>query len=533
MRDRQPEALNMDVATSSRLPAFALPGRVPTLARVAWTGGIILTAAYCILFVLLSPLPVQDLPDHVARAVAMSDLLFHGGERFGGIYQFHLLWIPYLLGDLILTAAVDLFGLTGGAALWVLLVFLSFPCAAIFYLRVRGIEASGRTLMLLLALYLATDWFFLMGFLGFRLSVAMLIATLGVVELLRQRWSYPLFALYIGAVVLDYLMHLSPIVFLAVALAVTALVRLRMGTTRMRVEVALLIPVFATLLWHFTVASSYRERGDQVTSPLLWGTLISKFARIGSQFFHFTPRVDVILVLLFAASLVMWVGVAHARDLRRPLVWEMLALTVAFIAMFFALPLGYAEAYYVDTRPLPLASFFFICACLALPRPDPAIRARREPIALLLATALAVGNIAYLTHHFVAERAWITQYRSIVARLPSHARVLPIYTHGGEGAVVPFLHTSGYLSTDRAVVEPYVFAADNGNPMKYFRYAHLPYDPPEDWYGEIPRPRLDWQAVADDYDFLLITKPYDRRVLGVATRPVADNSTATLLAVEK
>jgi hypothetical protein len=533
MRDRQQEVLNIDVPTSSGFPELALTGRVPTLSRVAWTGGIILTVAYCILFVLLSPLPVQDLPDHVARAAAMSDLLFHGGERFGEIYQFHLLWIPYLLGDLILTAAVALFGLTGGAALWVLLVFLAFPCAAIFYLRVRGIEAKGRTLMLLLGLYLATDWFFLMGFLGFRLSVAMLIATLGVVELLRQRWSYPLFALYTGAVLLDYLMHLSPIVFLAAALSVTALMRLRMRTTRVRVEVVLFIPILATLLWHFTVASNYRERGDQVTSPLLWGTLTGKFARIGSQFFHFTPRIDVLLVLLFAASVATWVGIARVRDLRRPLVSEMLALTITFIAMFFVLPLGYSEAYYVDTRPLPLASFFFICACLALPRPDPAIRARREPIALLLATALAVVNIAYLTHHFVAERAWIGKYRSIVAQLPLHARVLPIYTHGGEGAVVPFLHTSGYLSTDRAVVEPYVFAADNGNPMKYFRYAHLPYDPPEEWYGAIPRPRLDWQAVAHDYDFLLITKPYDRRVLGVATRPIADNSTATLLAVVK
>lgn len=525
--------LNTGTETSGRLPALALRGGVPTLARFAWISGIILTAAYCILFVLLSPLPMQDLPGHLARADAMSDLLFHGGERFGGIYQFHLLWIPYLLGDVILTAAVDLFGPPGGAALWTLLVFLSFPCAAVFYLRVRAIEANGRTLMLLLALYLATDWFFLMGFLSFRLSVAMLIATLAVVELLRQRWSYRLFALYIAAVVLDYLVHLSPLVFLATALTVTALVRLRIHTTRLWVEAALFIPVLAILLWHFTVASDYRERGDRITSPFFWGTWGSKFARIGSQFFHFTPRIDVALLLLFAASLAAWVGIAHARDLRRPLVLETLVLSGTFVAMFFALPLGYSEAYYVDTRPLPLASFFFICACLALPRPRPAIRARREPIALFLAAVLAAGNIAYLTHHFVAERAWTTEYRSIVAQLPFHARVLPIYTHGGEGAVVPLFHTSGYLSIDRAAVEPYVFAADNGDPTKYFRYTRLPYDPPEDWYGEIPRPRLDWQAVARDYDFLLITKPYDRRVLGVALRPVADNSTATLLAIMK
>jgi hypothetical protein len=516
--------------TSPRLPLLALRDGVPWT-RLAWTGGILLTIAYCLLFVLLSPLPVQDLPDHLARAVAMSDLLFHGGERYGGIFQFHVLWIPYLLGDLILTASVELFGRNGGAALWVLLVFLSFPCAAIFYLRVRGIEPNGRTLMLLLALYLATDWFFLMGFLSFRISVAMLIATLGLAELLRRKWSYPLFALYAAAVVLDYLMHLAPLVFLAAALGVSALVRLWLRTTRLRAEIALFIPVVALLLWHFTVASGYRAPTDPIESPYVWGTLGGKFARIGSQFFHFTPRVDVLLVVLFAACLLAWVGIPRARELRRPLVLESLVLSGTFLAMYFVLPMGYSEAFYVDTRPLPLASFFFICACLALPRPSLAIRARREPAALFLATVLAIANIAYLTHHFIAERAWVNEYRSIIARLPYHARVLPIYTHGGEGAVVPFLHTSGYISMDRAAIEPYVFAADNGNPMKYFRYARLPYDPPEVWYGEIPRPPLDWRAVARDYDFLLITKPYDPRVLGLSTRMVAENSTATLLAV--
>ncbi len=508
-----------------------------TLSRLAWAGGITLLTAYCVLFVLLSPLPVQDLPDHLARADAMSDLIFHGGARFGAIYQFHLLWIPYLLGDLILTAAVGLFGLTGGAALWALLVFLSLPCAALFYARVRGIEVKGRALLLLLSIYLATDWFFVIGFLSFRISVAMLIATLALVELLRRKWSYPLFAIYLAAVALDYLMHLSPLVFLAAALGVTALVRLRLRTTTLRAETALFLPVLALLAWHFTIASGYRQPGDQIASPYLWGTWANKFARIGSEFFHFTPRVDVLLALLFAASLFIWVGnpraIFRGPALRRPLLLELLALSMTFLAMFFVLPLGYSEAFYVDTRPLPLATFFFVCACLALPRPAPASRARSEPAALVLAGLLGVGNLAYLTHHMVPERAWVSEYRSLAAALPFHARVLPIFTYGREGAVVPFLHTSGYLSTDRAAIEPYVFAAENGNPMKYFRYAHLPYDPPEVWYGEIPRPQLDWRAVARDYDFILVTKPYDPRVIALPTQAVADNSTATLLRVVK
>jgi hypothetical protein len=529
MRESQQDVLNIDVDTPRLAPRLSMP----TVARLAWAAGGALLATYCVVFIWLSPLSVQDLPDHLARADAMSDLLFHDGARFGSIYHFQPLWIPYLLGDLLLTAAVGLFGVTGGAASWTLLVFLSFPCAAAFYARVRGINVSGRALLLLLSAYLATDWFFLIGFLSFRVSVAMLIATLGVVELLRRRWSHLLYAVYIVAILLDYLMHLSPLIFLAPALAVSALLRLRLRTTTLRAEIALALPVLIVLVWHFTIATGYRQPGDQIESPYVWGTWANKLERVGSQFFHFTPRVDVVLAALFATCLLTWVGLPRSRDLRQPRVLELLALSATFLAMFFVLPIGYAEAYYVDTRPLPLASFFLVCACLALPRPEPAIRAQREPLALLLAALLGLGHIAYLTHHFLAERAWVGRYRAVAASLPYHARVLPIYTYGREGAVVPFFHMSGFLTIDRAAIQPYVFAAQNGSPMKYFRYMHLPYAPPEDWYGEVPRPQLDWRAVARDYDFLLITRPYEPTVLGLPTRSVADNSTATLLAIEK
>src|SRR5262249_24875695 len=144
------------------------------------------------------------------------------------------------------------------------------------------IDAAGRGLMLLLSLYLATDWFFLMGFLNFRAGVAMLIATLGLVEILRREWSWLLFTLYVAAVVLDYLMHLSPVFFLVAALGVTALMRLKLRTTTLRAETLLFIPVLAVLMWHFTVGNLYREPGDPTAGPWFWGTWPSKLSRIDS-----------------------------------------------------------------------------------------------------------------------------------------------------------------------------------------------------------------------------------------------------------
>src|SRR5580692_9835635 len=95
---------------SARFAGVPFPADVPVLTKLAWRGGLVLLAAYCVMFVLLSPLPVQDFPGHLARAVALEDLLFHGGARFGGVYHFQLEWIPYLLGDLILAVGVAVLG---------------------------------------------------------------------------------------------------------------------------------------------------------------------------------------------------------------------------------------------------------------------------------------------------------------------------------------------------------------------------------------------------------------------------------------
>ncbi|MDB6091656.1 MAG: hypothetical protein JWN85_4440 [Gammaproteobacteria bacterium] len=533
MREFHEELAATQADLSPGLSQAATPASARGLTRLAWLLGMTLLAAYCAVFVVLSPLPIQDLPGHLARAVAMSDLLFHGGTRFGDVFQFHWLAAPYLLGDLMLTAAVGLFGPTGASAFWSVFVFLSLPCAAVFYLWARGIGPNRRALALLVSLYLATDWFFLMGFLSFRVAVAMLVATLGLVEMLRRRWSHVLFAVYIGAVVLAYLMHFAASVFLCAALVVTAALRLRWRTTTARTETLLLIPLGVVLAWHFAVGHGYREPGDLVIGSYFWGTWAGKWARLGSEFFRFAPRTDGLLLLALAACVLLMTGAPRPRDMRNPLVLEFLALAATFLVMYFVLPIGYSEAWYVDTRPLPLAALFLLFACLALPRSHSSRRTRRASAAVALATLLAVGNLAYLARHFINDRAWLAGYRSVVAAIPLHGRALPVFTHGQEGAVVPFLHVDGFVTVDRAAVGPYVFAGDNGNPMKYFRYRHRPYDPPQTWYGDVPQGRVDWRAVARDYDFVILTKPFDPRIVGLRTRTVIQNSSAALLAIAR
>jgi hypothetical protein len=65
----------------------------------------------------------------------------------------------------------------------------------------------------------------------------------------------------------------------------------------------------------------------------------------------------------------------------------------------------------------------------------------------------------------------------------------------------------------------------------------LPYAPDAQWYrwqlkGD-PAGAVNWNRVRCDYDFLLITEPFDARYIRVPTVTVASNEAAVLMAVEK
>ena len=184
-----------------------------------------------------------------------------------------------------------------------------------------------------------------------------------------------------------------------------------------------------------------------------------------------------------------------------------------------------------------------------------------------LAVLLAIVNLGYLARHVGRDDAAMTAYREIAAAVPRGAAVLPVYTQGRQGDLRPFLHAGSFLVLDRDATTPYLFAADHGEPMKYFRYRHRPYMPDESWYvdevgwnaaselsykvrGETYRWRfkyskddmewtmmdlapVDWSRVACDYDFVLATLPLDPAMIETPTRTVARNGVAALLAIDK
>jgi len=499
-------------------------------AEMGWLAALVVCGAYLCSVVPLSSLPMQDYPNHMARAAVISDLLFHHGAHFGSAFQLHFAIVPYVLPDAILTGAVALFGPAVAGALYTGLVMLSLPCALLFYMHTVDAPAPrARPWVFLVSLYLSTDWFFAMGFMAFRLAIALIVVALALAERLRRQWSSRAFAAYLLVAAIGYLTHVAAVAFLVVALAAAAVVRIVLRKTTLRRELALILPPAALF-----VAAWYLRGAEHIMSSLPalddehWKAFKHNVRNLPYEFTGFDWHPVIPLVLLLAVSL-LWPVRRSLRwhALTAPAVLEQLGVAAAFLLLYFAvLPVATQVEPYVNVRVLPLVSLALLFACLRLPA--------SERAGLALAALLAVTNLVYLAIHLRAANEWNERYRSVVAAIPSGAYVLPMQARPRQQRV---LFASAFVVLDRSAIMPYLFSSDEADPMRYFSYRHRPYAPGPQWYREdvlAHRPlTLDWQRVACDYDYLLPTLPFNVRVIGVPTTRVAGNDTVELLKVDK
>ena len=544
-----------------------LPARVrrATLANiVGWPAITLLAAGYLILIARLTSFPFEDLPDHLARARVLADLLFHHGAQWGGVFAFHWVPVPYLLHDLILASLIAALGTAAGGVVFNALAVLSLPCALLYYMHVNRLAPQARPLVVLVSLYLATDWFFLVGFAAFRFGVALLIVCIALADALRERWSTRLYGVYLAVLITGYLEHLTVLVFLAATLTVSAIVRLLIGRSSARAEVRLGLPVIVLMALYFGLLAGPHHAASPEVYALDWGTVSKKMHGLQNEFFRYGGRANHPLTLLLAFCLLWPVRKELvSRRLLAPAVLGQIALAVTFLGVYVVLPETYSGAAYVDVRALPMIVLFILFAVLHLGENGSEFAAAP---ALAGAVVLAAANLVYVGWHLEKDNAWMQDYRAVVAQIPRGARILPIYTYP-QTTTVHLEHASAFALLDRNDITPYLFAGNFGDPMTYFRYLDPPYAPPEQWYrlqliwnraptftfrnqGQPYRWRfsydpdehewqpavlapVSWSAVACTYPYIIVTQPYDPANIGVPTRTVTANSSAALLAVDR
>jgi hypothetical protein len=504
--------------------------------RTAYGLFALVVLAYIAVLSWFSPLLLQDFPNHLTRALVMADLMFRHGTEFGQSYRVHLLPIPYVSGDLALTSLVQVAGINVAAAIWAVLAFLCLPAAVYAYLRALRASTEVTVLMLFISLYLSTDTFFVMGFFEFKLSIALMLVALAMVELLRQQWSGVRFGIFAALIVLTYLTHLAAIVFIAAAVGASAVWRIVLGKSPVDREVYLFIPIACVLAWHLVEAVSYRQPADLVAQPSRWG-MDTKVARLSWDFVRYHRARDSVVMGTLLAFLLIYMGGRRLRGRQgivTPQVLEPLGYAVLFLGLYIVLPFEQTEASYIDVRALALAPFFVILGVLNLPpSATPSASVLRLNISTtFLAAAVACVNLAYLVFHFQKESVWLAQYRAIVAGIPAGSTVLPVYTENKAGNLLRHLHAGSFAVIDRHALIPYLFSGDNGSPMKYFRYVHRPDSPDEVWYPSHQDRTVDWAQVSRQYQYLLIIKPFDAGRIHIRAHTIAENAAAALLAVE-
>jgi hypothetical protein len=535
----------------------------------ALAGAIILGALYVGWFATLRSYPFEDFPNHLARGVAMSDLLFNHGQQYGHVFTFSLVLVPYLLHDLLLATLIGSFGVAAGGSVFVSIVLLSMPLALMFYMRAANLALRARPIIFIIGLYLATDCFFLLGFMGFRLALALILVTLGLVEMLRRKWSTAVFMVYVATLVVGYLTHLTATVFFAALLAASSAARVVLfRTTTLRRETALWAPLAILMILHVTVLTPGHSATNPATYGYFWGTWQKKLQYLNFEYMRFGSHLEPVMMLLLLACLI-WPLRRQLQLIRllQPGVLEPLLIAVAFGATYLLMPQYYSDSAYVDVRALPIILLMFMFACLNWQGAHDSGSVFFNKVTLLSVLALGVSNFAFLVRHVGKHEIAMNQYRELADRVPARSSLLPVHTLRKDGELRPLLHASGYAAIDRAAVVPYLFSGDHGDPMKYFRYRDAPYRPEDHWYQTVlswnraqeqtfvvgghaytwrfersgtsetwkaaDLAPVDWNRVACTYDYLIVTLPVEMKLIELSARPIGRNDTAELFAVDR
>lgn len=502
--------------------------------RRLWWLAAVLAALYVVACIKVEAVLYGDFADHIARAGILADLIFDGGRRFGAEFEFRFLAVPYVLGDLLLMLGVHGLGMPAATAVWTALNVLALPLAVTAWLVTARVDERLRPLAFIISLYLATDWFFLCGFLSFHLAVALVVLAMALVHSLRRDLRAGTYLAYTAVVFAGYLMHLSFVLFLVVAVGLSGLFRLWRRETRFTRELLWAAPVVLVSAWHLVTLNLYPEARQVVEAHFDWGTVRSKIARLDWDIVRLNAGVDILLAALIAVACA-WpaIRLKRAGHLRpSALSWESGLVAIGFGALYVVMPMRYGDPTYLDVRGLAAAMPFGYLALLTLADSGggkPSAAPTRLATALLVVAAVA--NLAYLVNGLAPRQAWLRDYRAVAAAIPAGARVLPVTTHPREGQWRPNLHVAALAVVwDRGAWIPDLFSGDRGQPMKYFRYRNPRNAPPDFWYFTDPPMDVQWQQIECDYEYVLATQPFNPQKLAFALRQVTSNSAATLLA---
>ncbi len=494
--------------------------RPPTvlLAVAVIIPALVIAAAMCV-----PPLaPLVDMPNHLARAY----IIHHLGENpaLAAFYEYHFVFCPYVLGDLALAGLLNFFSPFHAARIWALFLFFSFPAAWLFYLHARrSAVVLSNPVYLALLLYLSLNYFFLGGYNSYCLSVSFCFVGMGLWERWRRTAGASAWLWYLGfaiVVAAAYLSHLAGFFFFGIFLAALVLARRTIDVS----AVLSGLPFVLVAAWHLRLDAL----GGSGEDAIEYLPLIDKILGLGAASIRYNIPVDACLLLVFlglcAAAALR--GKRAASDSERR---DMLLLTAVSLLAFAALPYGIGYGLQSDLRAVQFTMVFFLTYAFS--------RLGGEPLPRWTAGATAVFaivNVAAVVLPWQAATPRLAQYQRALADVPPGKKILAIYTWPRSGRFDPGIHQADLYAVIGNGFSPDIYSNSNSvRQFPYFSFRTGGYTAGEFWYVRGEDAAVDWGRIAETYDYLIVTKPFDRSRIKIdGARTAHENEAVAVLAVK-
>ncbi len=498
------------------------------LALAASATFAVLLALYAALGLYLTNAPMQDMPDHITRAHIIADLLFNHGREFGDHFLLRPSFSPYIGTDLLLASLDRLLGLAWATRLTVAASMVLLPLAVWFVVRRQGGGRVAASTGGVLALYVATDSMFVMGFASFLFSTASALFAYGWWCDAARTGSRRAYLWFVLLLLVSYALHLSALIFILGLAGLSALLSVLRGELSIRWAAVLLLPPLLLLVLQLALSP-----GTNVHGAISWGTWYSKLRWFAFQACRFRLSTDVPILAAFAAAAAFPIALRWPRRSSSP-GGQQLLITLALALLYLVTPYEIGIVTYLDMRALHYGALFLVCAGVLCAQHRPNVQWTQ----LAAAALVAVVNLVYLAAWMLPQNRMLGEYRLLARRIAPGAMVLPIDTRlpqqGTHYYYDPFRHAGAYVTLETHALTPDLFAGDRQPHLSYFRYRARPYSPQEVWYvmpAHLKAARVDWPRVQRDYRYLMVTVPWDAGKIGVPYTIVAENQAAALLEV--
>jgi len=518
--------------------------------------------AYTGFFLSIPNPPFIDGPNHLARAVVMDSLWRDAHSPFQGMYSASRIFVPYIAPDWGLILLVRTLGIRMAYPVWGTLTVLVLVLGIWVYARRVLTTPWAVAAVVLCSWYFATSYYLVLGFFAFEWGLAAAFVALAALEAWRRDDGKRWFALYAIACLACYAMHSAAFAILGGLVGAIGLVRvIRKEQSRVRLMWELL-PFPLLLVYHFPLIPAGPVRDGTTPLPIVGnvGNLV------GLTFLHPGYAMDGLIqvlgggilagvtwfklsnffwgmfirqsyVLDGAILILFWGVIAGAiwsgrREARWRNHWQLVAICGLTAVLYFILPFWWEAVAYADQRALP---FLFVALLLLALRIFERSRPGPKQISLLIAACslLAALNLLSLALFMPGQSRQVGLYRDALLTIPEGRVVLSIDARQTDGNTVPLRHAGAFYAADRHGYTPYLFSKrTGGGPSEYFSDLGTLYSPMQRWYHR--NATCDWEKVAEDYDYVVITKPWRARRLDLSRLELHyENRVATVFRVRR